>query len=193
MRSPSLAIAWEIWGASRQAFVIALAALPGFALLYYLFADFFQRSELLRAFSYLPMVISLLFLFVAFNFTESRSKAGFAGFPARLFTLPVRTPMLVICPMAYGVGMIVLIYTSWALLLRRTIGAEIQVGWPALLLAAGMVCYQTLIWALAGCRITRLIALSVAAAQLVGVGLLPYALGDDIASLAGPDSKRFYA
>ena len=67
MRSPSFAIAWEIWGASRQAFLVAFAVLPGFALFYYLFADFFQRSELLRAFSYLPMVISLLFLFVAFN------------------------------------------------------------------------------------------------------------------------------
>jgi hypothetical protein len=139
MRSPSRAIAWEIWSARRLAFLTALAAVPSCALVYYLFSDLIQRSELLRSFSFLPMGASLLFLFVAFNYTERRSKAGFAGFPARLFTLPVATPVLVTCPMAYGVAAILVVYVGWAWLLRSTIGVEMQVGWPALLLATGLI------------------------------------------------------
>jgi hypothetical protein len=45
--------------------------------------------------------------------------------------------------------------------------------WPATLLAAFVVFYQTIIWSLSGFRLTRIVTLSVVATLLLGVGFLP--------------------
>ena len=63
MRSPALAIAWEIWAARRAGFLAVFLAVPGCALLFHLFADVLHRSEVLRGASLLPMFGSLFLLF----------------------------------------------------------------------------------------------------------------------------------
>ena len=122
------------------------------------------------------MVLSLILVMAFCNFTDRDRGKTFAGFPRRLFTLPVSTWLLVTCPMLFGVVSIVGVYVAWAKLVFQPAGVEVLVRWPALLLAAGMVSYQTIIWCLRGFRFLRLIVLSVMLTLLVALGLAPYAL-----------------
>jgi pimeloyl-ACP methyl ester carboxylesterase len=175
--APVWAIAWEVWGARRRGFLTILAVIPVFALLYQGLSGPLHRSEGLRHLSYLPMGFSVLMVFVFFNFTEHNSRQRYAGFPYRLFTLPVATRLLVSCPMLCGVVTVVAVYVAWAELVFRPLGQELPVRWPATLLATGMACYQAVIWGLAGFRLTRLIVLSVTLSGLVAVGFVPDVLG----------------
>src|SRR5919206_86574 len=103
MRSPFLAIACEIVHQSRWTFRLVGAALPACGLLYWLLADVLRASELLRGLTLLPMILSLLGVFIGFNYPGSGRGGGLGGCPSRLFTLPVRTRLLVTCPILCGV------------------------------------------------------------------------------------------
>lgn len=173
MRSPALAIAWEIWGASRRGFLLIAAAIPAFAVLYQVPAKALREFELLRGLSLLPMIFSLVLVFEFFHFTELDPKGVFSGgFPPRLFRLPVRTRLLVSCPMLYGVLTVATIYAGWVLLVYLPLGIQLPLAWPGLFLTTGMVFYQSIIWALAGFRLTRLIAISVAGTGLLGLAII---------------------
>ena len=123
------------------------------------------------------MGFSMVMVFVFFNFTEHNARQRYAGFPYRLFTLPVPTRLLVSCPMLCGVVTVVAVYAAWALLVFRPLGQDLPIRWPAILLATGMACYQAVIWGLAGFRLTRLVVLSVTLSGLVAVGFVPEVFG----------------
>src|SRR5262249_41343906 len=171
MRSPFLAIAWEIVRKSRWTFRLVGAALPACGLLYWLRADVLRASELFQGLSLLPMILSLLGVFIGFNCTESNPRSGLAGFPARLFTLPVRTRLLVTCPILCGVIAVTLLYLAWAVLVLPPL-VLLPVVRPTLFLATGMVCYQAVIWSLAGFRLTRLLVMGVVGTTLLGVAII---------------------
>jgi hypothetical protein len=179
MRSPILAMAWETWGSHRRAWWMILGAVPVFALLSHLSAGALGESEGLRFLSFFPLLLSLLFAASTLNVTERDRRKSFAGFPERLFTLPVRTSVLVTCPMVCGVLSVVGLYLAWVKLVYEPAGIHYLVRWPATLLAAGMILYQSIIWCLAGFRFTRLIILSFGLSFLVAVGCLPYALASE--------------
>jgi hypothetical protein len=176
MRSPVWAIAWEIWGGNRRLWWMMLGAVPVCALLFRLSSRVLQESDGLRSLSFFPLLLSVLFVMSIFNFTERDRRKAFAGFPERLFTLPVRTSLLVTCPMLCGVLSVVGLYLVWVKLVYEPAGIGFLVRWPATLLAAGMVFYQAVIWCLAGFRFTRLIVLACGLSFLVAVGCMPYAL-----------------
>ncbi len=173
MHSPVVALTWEIWGANRRGFLLLLAGLAAAAVALHVLARMFPESAGLKDLSFLPLVLSMPLLMALFNFTERRRRQCFAGFPARLFAMPARTRLLVTCPMAWGVVCIVAVYLAWALLVLRPLGAEVVLLWPATLLAAGMVYYQTIVWCLSGFRLARLLVLALVLCSLVAVGCVP--------------------
>src|SRR5690349_19800366 len=113
MRSPVWAIAWEIWGGNRRTCSMMLAAIPLCALLFRLSPSLLQESDALKSLSFFPLLLSVLLVLSIFNFTERDRRKSFAGFPERLFTLPVRTSLLVTCPMLCGVLSVVGLYLVW--------------------------------------------------------------------------------
>ena len=113
-------------------------------------------------------------LMAIFNFTEVNPRKGFAGFPQRLFTIPIRTCWLVAYPMACGLLSVVALYVAWAELIFRPAGLPVLVRWPATLLAAAIVCYQSIIWCLSGYRITRMLVLGTGLTYIVAIGLVPF-------------------
>src|SRR5262245_56432839 len=157
MRSPAWAITWELWSGHRRMWWLILGAIPVSALLFRLSSRVLAESADLRLLSLLPLLLSLLLVMSIFNFTDRASSIRFAGFPERLFTLPVRTSVLVSCPMLCGVLSLVALYLAWVKLVYQPAGIDFLVRWPATLLAAGMVFYQAAIWCLAGFRFTRLL------------------------------------
>jgi hypothetical protein len=109
-----------------------------------------------------------------FNFTEVNRRKGFAGFPQRLFTVPVDTWLLVGVPMLCGIVSVVGLYIAWTELIFRPAGLKFLVRWPATLLAAAVVFYQAIVWCLSGFRVTRLLALGFVLAYLVALGFAPH-------------------
>src|SRR5215831_10291497 len=107
MRSPTAALAWEIWRKSRQRFWIA-AGIVLFGWLYNLVlpgdtttAAHVERRLTLNC---MLMVASLICVFGAFNYTEFSRHKEWTGFPYRLFALPVTSLRLVAVPICLGIA-----------------------------------------------------------------------------------------
>ncbi len=143
MSSPALAVAWELgwrhrWGlAATLAYFLALAGL-----FQVVGADHLAQSlgnalggealsrgeldvqELAQALGLLgaaPLTLGLLHLLIMFGYGSSTNIAlRESNFPARMFTLPVRTASLVGWPMAYGTA-------AMALTVAATVGGVL---WP---------------------------------------------------------------
>ena len=164
--SPAAALAWEICRAQRHGFLALLGAMLLCAAAGRTpFAT--SSQEVFSNICVTLLGVSLAAVFILFKFTESDRRERFNGFPRRLFTLPVRTSWLVTLPMLYGAGTVVLVYVGWAgLVLRPANPGHFALGFPSLYLATGMICFQAIVWSLAGFPITRLVALGVWGAAL---------------------------
>ncbi len=120
----------------------------------------------------LLMVVSFFLLMGAFNYTEFSPAREWSGFPYRLFVLPVRTWQLVTLPMLLGVVSVELLYLAWIKLVwtRETIPMP---EWLAAVLGASLIFYLTVIWSLAGFRITRIVLLGLGGCGSIGIAFLP--------------------
>src|SRR6185295_17271587 len=98
MNSPMAALVWEQWRRNRGGYLLLTAAIVFCAVVYRLNAALIAGSEFIRFLCFQPFVISLAVVFGLIHFTETDPKGGQSGFPARLFSLPVRTSLLVGCP-----------------------------------------------------------------------------------------------
>jgi hypothetical protein len=176
MRSAVIALAWEFWAANRGGWLIVLAAIIGCALLFRMLDDPLQKSEGLRFLCCLPMVMSMILAGAFCNFTDRERRDGIAGFPRHLFVLPLKTAFLVTCAMACGLISVLAVYLAWAILVLPPLEIEVWVRWPATLIATCVVFYQAIIWCLCGFRLTRIVALSLVATAVLGVGFLPMLL-----------------
>jgi hypothetical protein len=176
MWSPVWAIAWELWSSQRRLWWLILGMISVSGLVLRLSAGALAESEGLRSLSFFPLLLTIILVLAIFNFTERDRRKSFAGFPERLFTLPVRTRLLVTCPMLCGVLSVVALYLVWVKLVYEPAGIRLLVRWPTTLLAAGMVFYQAVIWSFAGFRLARLLVLAFGFSLLVAVGCTPYAL-----------------
>jgi hypothetical protein len=167
------ALAWEFWASNRRGWQILMAAMVGCALLLRFMAGPLQGTETLRFLCFLPMVMSLILAAAFCNFTDRDRRDGIAGFPRHLFTLPLGTSLMVTLALAFSLLSVVGIYAAWVIFVLRPVQFETPLRWPATLLAAFVVFYQTIVWCLCGFRLTRIISLSIVATTLVGVAFLP--------------------
>jgi hypothetical protein len=121
---------------------------------------------------WLLMIVSLFGVFAIFHYAEYNRTKSWHGFPYRLFCLPVPTLLLISCPIVLAVISLEAVYWAWAKLVFAPLGRTITF-WPAACAGVGMICYQAIVWGLAGFRITRIIVLALIGLVLANLGMVP--------------------
>lgn len=161
------ALAWQIWRRQNRSALVVVAVLGicGFGNLALSLGADQEWRRIGELFGYAGLAVVLILSFGCFRFTEVNRKG--AGFPVRLFHLPVRTAVLVGVPMGLGVMVVVLVYAAGVLVIFGPLKKDLPVLWPCLYLAAGMAIYQAVVWKFAQNRYLKLTLLSFAAALLV--------------------------
>ena len=104
--------------------------------------------------------VSWLFMYylAVFSFGFSGDLAARQSiFPARMFTLPVRTETLVLGPMAHGTVAVAVLVQAATMLARWPWGVDTPFVWPALLAAVFLAWTQALTWMPYGLRGVRVI------------------------------------
>jgi hypothetical protein len=172
MTSPFSALTWEMWRRSRRAGSFALGLLILCAVVAFLVPDKNWARENLYGVFILLMIWSFILLFAVFHYAEHNPRTSWHGFPYRLFVLPVPTLLLIALPMVLGFLVTQIFYFAWARLVFGTLGSPLP-SWLSIILGIGIVCYQSLIWCLAGFRITRLLALALAGLIFMTLALIP--------------------
>ena len=184
MRSPTTAILWEIWARNRWPLGTAIGLLPMSALLIAV-ADRFSPVRTFEdpapgfwvfsaLFVFIAALMSLACVFWSFSFTAVDERGRFAGFPLRLFTMPVRTWRAVAVPLFSGLIAILGIYLAWFYCITRLmIGPRLPadealpdgqvLAWQLLVIATAYICVQVLIWLLYPTRNLRVLVLAVVA------------------------------
>jgi hypothetical protein len=146
MRSPALALAWQVWGRHRLGLAVVLLSLLACAgLVQVLPAGTLQPWHAALSSLYFGCALIYLASALAFGF-ESRVEARESGFPARMFTLPVRTSVLVAWPMFQAVATLALLWAAWAYFVLRPWGIEFPVAMTAALAGALAAVLQALLW-----------------------------------------------
>ncbi len=94
-----------------------------------------------------PLSTTFMYYLAVFSFGFSGDLAARPSiFPARMFTLPVRTGTLVLGPMLHGTVAVAILVEAATLLARWPWGIETPLVWPALLAAAFLAWTQALTW-----------------------------------------------
>jgi hypothetical protein len=146
MHSPTLALAWQLWGRHRW----GLAAVGAYCVTAAVVFNALPAGILEArhgALMSIQFVLALIYVAAVFAYGfESQLEARESCFPARLFTLPVRTGVLVGWPMLQGMAAVVLLWLAWAYFVLRPSGVEAALGSTALLAAACVAVLQALLW-----------------------------------------------
>ena len=133
MRSPSLAILWEVWRATRveAAWKLALGSGAGIVIL----VLSYSQREIVKDANAAIALVGIVIPHLIGWLSMARLNNGRAGFPLYLhYTHPIRTAVVVGLPMAYLTAVSAAIYLVSALLLRATSGY----AFPLLPVAAWM-------------------------------------------------------
>ena len=146
MRSVAWALGWELWRRHRLWFALSLAYLGGAAVAVRAMHGV-QQPEIVGGIATFPLVWVAIAYLAAFTYAQRADlAAGGSGFPARLFTAPVRTAALVGWVMLYGALAMALLWLATATLLLRPSGLGAPLLWPALLGAAFLAWLQAVSW-----------------------------------------------
>jgi hypothetical protein len=105
MNSAAKAIAWDLWSRNRLALSAVLIGLPIMLI---------PGREWFRVFQAMFFMFAMAILYWSFCYAEVDSRGRHAGFPSRMFVLPLRTRFLAGLPMIYGACTIVLFYVFWS-------------------------------------------------------------------------------
>src|SRR3989442_315649 len=166
MGSPALAIVWEIWRKNRWGFWVVLGSfLCGLAV------RFSDRSEdeVLQLIAGTAMVVCFVVTFAIFGYAESGAQISF---PTRTFALPVRTQLLVNCPILLGVVGISLVHLAWAYLFLLPLDASYPLESFTLYWTAALLTFQALLWCLANYPKSFVIVLVLAIALFVRLAVV---------------------
>jgi hypothetical protein len=130
------------------------------------------------ALSVLPAGALFPFLMVVFAFgSEADLIAPQSCFPARMFTLPVRTASLVAWPMLLGTATVAILWLFLAGFVWHSDGTEVPLWWPAAAGAAALAWVQALIWMPFGWPVVRILLVVVVTVVLVVLPQLALAAG----------------
>src|ERR1700722_6687602 len=100
MRSPALAIAWELWGRNRGGILTLLAILLACSIPCSLLPPEKFRDAI-GLIGSIEFFFAFLYIVSIFTHSEIRIRKLTSGFPTRMFTLPMRTSVLVALSMIY--------------------------------------------------------------------------------------------
>ncbi len=105
-----------------------------------------------------PLAWTIVYYLAVFSFGFSADLAARQSiYPARLFTLPVRTECLVLAPMLHGMVAVAILVQAATVLARWPWGIETPLVWPALLAAVFLAWTQALAWMPYGLRGVRVV------------------------------------
>ena len=177
MRSPGAAIGWELlrkhrWGlAAIAGYLVVLAVIDPFSVRT---ADDFDSDVL--AFSLIvPLTISFMYLVAVSCFGLSGDlSARDSIYPARMFTLPVRTAALSGWPMLYGTVAAVFLWLAPRFVIDWPPEFALPRLWPAAFAAAILAWTQALMWmpyGLPGLRVIVAVLLLITADTIVIVAI----------------------
>jgi hypothetical protein len=156
MHSPALALGWELW-ARNYRWLSAIAAGTCVAAVLAQVVPAEAARKVADMATGLAFAVYLYLLSICV-YAENPLGGKAVGFPPRLFTAPVRTCWLVAWPMLYGAAMAVLLWLALSWLILIPCGRlQSFPWWPALLLAAFLVCTQAVCWTLARSPLVRLL------------------------------------
>src|SRR4051794_8198657 len=146
MHSSITALAWQHWWRHRLGLALVLLCLLGFAALFQ-FQPFGRPQPAQGYLTSLLFVVALLYVVAVFAFGfETKLETRESCYPARTFTLPVRTVVLVGWPMLQGMAAVTVLWTVWVELVLLPTGIE-PAWWVRILVpAAGVAVLQALIW-----------------------------------------------
>ncbi len=179
MHSPALALSRPLWRRHRLGLAAVLLYVTAMAVGFNVLpAGTLEQHH--GGIASIQFVLGLIYLAAVFAYGfESQLEGAASCFPARLFTLPVRTTVLVAAPMLQGMALAVLLWLAWGRFVLRPSGIEVSL-WPTALQAAAFVAVlQALLWSPFGLPWLRVV--------LAVVVLLLVALGPQFGSLAGID------
>ncbi|MBI2571011.1 MAG: hypothetical protein HYV63_28735 [Candidatus Schekmanbacteria bacterium] len=158
MRSPALAIAWELCRRHR----LGLVALAGYPLVAAAFKLLILGPEYtvtldppdgMAAVVLVPFFALFFYFLAVFSFGFDGDLAARQSiYPARLFALPMTTAALTAWPMLYGTVAMSALCLATALLARWAWGVEVPLIWPMLYAATFLAWTQVLAWMPYGAR-----------------------------------------
>jgi hypothetical protein len=170
MRTPGLALAWQLYGRHPLVLALLLACWLLLALLAAVLPAPAHKS--LVAFAVLFALPSTLFYLVSVLVHGSDPmpiETRRSSFPPWQFTLPVATAALVAWPMACGTAATALAWLAYAGAVLRPCEADVPLVWPALQMAAALAWLQVILWSPFPLPLVRI---PVAVAVLGGLVLL---------------------
>lgn len=183
MRSPAIALMWEIWSRNRGLVWWVLGITLATCLFNSVLSESVQpASTPIREFSaqgalamlYMHLgAATLLFILAIFSFTEFNPQTGSSGFPYRLFALPVTSFQLVAVPIFLSVIAVELVYLAWT---EFVLTPGPLTDWFAVLIGTYLVLYQTILWTLARLPTLRLIVLGLTGITFMFVPVFPWFL-----------------
>jgi hypothetical protein len=167
MHSPALALGWELWARHRWGWTAIGAGVLVVAGLAQLLPEG-PALQMVGAVTQCLVFFVYLYLLSIFMYAESTLGGKAAGFPPRLFALPVRTSLLVAWPMLYGMAAAALLWLGLAWLILVPCGlARTVAWWPALVLAAWLACSQAVCWTLVRAPLLRLVVIILGVPSIV--------------------------
>jgi hypothetical protein len=180
MLAPALALPLQLWTRHRLGLAAALACWLLSAAVAALLASNPAGRQFLgmvAGTAALPLTLFYVFAVFAYGLDGAPIEGRQSGFPARQFTLPVRTAALVGWPMLCGTAAAAATWLAWDGLVFRPAGVELPLAWPAVLLAAVLAWLQAILWSPFGLPLVRLLAAVLVPTALVLVASAGVTLG----------------
>jgi hypothetical protein len=173
VHSPALIVAWQLWRRHQYGMVLVVAWLAGVCCLYQALPAGSLRVYT-PALAIIPWLVAFLYAVAVFcyGFDNMDLATRDSCFPARLFTLPVRTGELIRWPMLYGTAAVAVIWLVLALGVFRRSDLDVPLWWPALLFAGLLAWFQALLWMPFGLPWLRVVVIVGLLIPLLVVGLI---------------------
>jgi hypothetical protein len=146
MHSPTRAIAWQLWARHRVWIISGLAYFLLAAICCHALPHTPPYLNIRQAIAF-PLILVPLGLMIIFVFgTNVDVAARESTFPSKMFTLPVRTSLLVLWPMVFGTLTMILSSVAISWLVLRPSGINLPLWWPSFFVAILLVWLQAVAW-----------------------------------------------